>query len=84
MHLRNLLMSDDIQRNVVQNCITSIRMPRSFRDKVQSIADEQMISFSDYTRIALLEKMKRDEAVVESQKPIETQSSWHPELSNTK
>ena len=84
MHLRNLLMSDDIQRNVVQNIITSIRMPRSFRDKVQSIANEQMISFSDYTRIALLEKMKRDEAVVESQKPIETKSSWHPELSNTK
>ena len=71
MPLRNLLMSDEVKKNEIDNCITSIRMPTHFRDKVLSVAREQFLSFSDYTRLALLEKLKRENALTSS--PAEVQ-----------
>ena len=71
MPLRNLLMSDGVKKNEIDNCITSIRMPTHFRDKVLSVAREQFLSFSDYTRLALLEKLKRENALTSS--PAEVQ-----------
>lgn len=44
----------------MENCITSLRMPRLFKDKVERIANEKLQSFSTYTRTALLEKLNRD------------------------
>ena len=71
MPLRNLLMSDGVKKNEIDNCITSIRMPTHFRDKVLRVAKEQFLSFSDYTRLALLEKLKRENALTSS--PAEVQ-----------
>lgn len=47
-----------MQKNQIQSCITSVRMPMDFRDKVEEIAQENFLSFSDFTRIALLEQVK--------------------------
>ena len=43
-------------------------MPKSFREKMNQVAKEKFLSFSDYTRIALLEKFDRE---IEN-----TPSSW--------
>jgi|TARA_R100000005_G_scaffold95888_1_gene79347 hypothetical protein len=65
-----------MERNAIENCIVSVRMPTDFRDKVTQLAKEQFLSFSDYTRIALLEKMKRENSSSEKTTPQSNESAW--------